>query len=276
VGESCGRFGWWSSAVAEQDPTMQQPALALSLALASCAFAQDSAGPPFRCPEKNGFFADPEQCDKYYECVAEIPEEKFCPDGLLFDATDPNSELCDYPFNVDCGDREYVQEPEPGLDPKCYRANGFFNHEDPTVCTKYYNCVHGYPHAYDCPTPLVFDEAQGTCVREEQSSSFARKCEKTETKPNVEGFECPDGETIGPNGQPLAHPSFPHPTSCRKYINCQFGVNPVELGCTDGLIFDHTINKCVNPEEGPSDCKCWYSCDDTSCPDTCNTDCTCP
>merc|ERR1711972_861845 len=136
--------------VAEQDPTMQQPALALSLALASCAFAQDSAGPPFRCPEKNGFFADPEQCDKYYECVAEIPEEKFCPDGLLFDATDPNSELCDYPFNVDCGDREYVQEPEPGLDPKCY------------------NCVHGYPHAYDCPTPLVFDEAQGTCVREEQ------------------------------------------------------------------------------------------------------------
>ena len=117
--------------------------------------------------------------------MAEIPEEKFCPDGLLFDATDPNSELCDYPFNVDCGDREYVrkcsfpflnlfpryttnnfltlhfaEEPEPGLDPKCYRANGFFNHEDPTVCTKYYNCVHGYPHAYDCPTPLVFDEAQ--------------------------------------------------------------------------------------------------------------------
>merc|ERR1712088_659346 len=220
--------------VAEQDPTMQQPALALSLALASCAFAQDTAGPPFRCPEKNGFFADPEQCDKYYECVAEIPEEKCC------------------------------------------RANGSFNHEDPTVCTKYYNCVHGYPHAYDCPTPLVFDEAQGTCVREEQSSSFARKCEKSEVKPNVEGFECPDGETIGPNGQPLAHPSFPHPTSCRKYINCQFGVNPVELGCTDGLIFDHTINKCVNPEEGPADCQCWYSCDDTSCPDTCNTDCTCP
>jgi len=264
------------AAVAEQAPTMQQPAFALSLALASCAFAQDAAGPPFRCPEKNGFFPDLEQCDKYYECVADIPEEKFCPDGLLFDATDPNSELCDYPFNVDCGDREYVQEPEPGLDPKCYRANGFFNHEDPTVCTKYYNCVHGYPHAYDCPTPLVFDEAQGTCVREEQSSSFARKCEKSEAKPNVEGFECPDGETIGPNGQPLAHPSFPHPTSCRKYINCQFGVNPVELGCTDGLIFDHTINKCVNPEEGPADCQCWYSCDDTSCPDTCNTDCTCP
>jgi len=237
--------------------------------------AQD--GPIPSCPEKNGFFPDPDQCDKYYECVGDIPEEKFCPDGLLFDSTDPNSELCDYPFNVDCGSREYVQEPEPGLDPKCYRANGFFNHEDPSVCTKYYNCVHGYPHAYDCPTPLVFDEAQGTCVREEQASSFARKCEKSAAKPSIEGFTCPEGETIGPNGQPLAHPSFPHPTSCRKYINCQFGVTPVELGCTDGLVFDHNINKCVHPDEGPVDCKCWYSCEENStCPDSCSTDCSCP
>ena len=46
----------------------------------------------------------------------------------------------------------------------------------------------------------------------------------------------------------------------RKYINCQFGVNPVELGCTDGLIFDHVINKCVNPEEGPAD---WWVHSDT-------------
>merc|ERR1712012_522198 len=121
------------------------------------------------CPEPNGFFPDPEQCDKYYECVGEIPEEKFCPDGLLFEASNPNNELCNYPFNVDCGAREYVQEPEPGLDARCYRANGFFNHEDPNVCNKYYNCVHGYPHIYDCPPPLIFDEAQGTCVREEQA-----------------------------------------------------------------------------------------------------------
>ena len=39
----------WSSAVAEQDPTMQQPALALSLALASCAFAQGNLDYPPDC-----------------------------------------------------------------------------------------------------------------------------------------------------------------------------------------------------------------------------------
>ena len=120
---------------------------------------------------------------------------------------------------------------------------------------RYYNCVHGYPHIYDCPPPLIFDEAQGTCVREEQASSFARKCEKEVTKANIEGFECPEGETIGPNGIPLAHPSFPHPTSCRKYIVCEFSTTPKELGCTDGLVFDHINNKCVNPEDGPED---WY------------------
>ena len=67
-------------------------------------------GQLFECPEPNGFFPDPEQCDKYYECVGEVPEEKFCPDGLLFEASNPNNELCDYPFNVDCGLREYVRE----------------------------------------------------------------------------------------------------------------------------------------------------------------------
>ena len=42
--------------------------------------------------------------------------------------------------------------------------------------------MHGYPHIYDCPPPLIFDEAQGTCVREEQASSFARKCETAVVK----------------------------------------------------------------------------------------------
>merc|ERR1712032_282491 len=205
---------------APQHSIVMQLVAVLGLLLAvGQTISQEQGGPPFLCPESNGFFPDPEQCDKYYECVGEIPEEKFCPDGLLFEASNPNNELCDYPFNV----------------------------------------------------------AQGTCVREEQASSFARKCEASAVKANIEGFECPEGETIGPNGIPLAHPSFPHPTSCRKYIVCEFSTTPKELGCTDGLVFDHVNNKCVNPEDGPEDCQCWYSCPDNSqCSESCNTDCSCP
>jgi len=46
--------------------------------------------PDFKCPETNGFFPDPEQCDLYYECVDNIPEAKLCPDGLLFEDGNPN------------------------------------------------------------------------------------------------------------------------------------------------------------------------------------------
>jgi hypothetical protein len=29
-----------------------------------------------------------------------------------------------------------AEEPEKGIDPKCYRANGFFNHDEKSVCDR--------------------------------------------------------------------------------------------------------------------------------------------
>lgn len=84
---------------------------------------------------------------------------------------------------------------------------------------RFHNCVNGVPYELPCATSLVFDEAQGTCVREDQASEFARKCTDTQekgvsiTKKNIilvnnfffavgiDGFVCPDEETIGPHGQ---------------------------------------------------------------------------
>merc|ERR1711970_523949 len=37
----------------------------------------------FRCPEKDGYFEDTNQCDKYYDCLDGIAEERLCPDGLV-------------------------------------------------------------------------------------------------------------------------------------------------------------------------------------------------
>jgi len=249
----------------------------LLLALVSRAQENDKSKVAFRCPEKNGYFADPEQCDLYYECIDSIPEAKLCPDGLLFEAENPNLEKCDYPFNVDCGAREFVQEPDKTSDPLCYRANGFFNHEDPAVCDKFYNCVYGKPHELPCATGLIFDEAQGTCVRPEQGSEYAKKCEVDNTPQGIDGFFCPEEEVLGPHGIKLAHPSFPHPTSCQKFITCYFGKDIKELGCMKGQVFDHNSGKCKIPEEGPQDCRCWYEClSDSNCPTDCRSDCTCP
>jgi len=249
----------------------------ISLALVSRA--QDTAEiPDFSCPERNGYFADPEQCDLYYECQDGVPEAKLCPDGLLFEDGNPNQEKCDYPFNVECGSREYVQEPGDGIDPLCYRANGFFNHEDPAVCDKFYNCVYGKPHLLPCATSkLVFDEAQGTCVRLAQVSAYAKKCKIDNTAKGIDGFFCPEEPVIGLAGVKLAHPSFPHPTSCQKFISCYFGTDIKELGCSKGQVFDHESTRCKIPEEGPEDCRCWYEClSDSQCPETCRSDCTCP
>ena len=62
-----------------------------------------------------------------------------------------------------------------------------------------------------------------------------------------------DENTIGPNGQPLVHPSFPHPLSCQKYITCYFLTDIKELGCMKGQVFDYTTQNCSDPEVGPED-----------------------
>lgn len=62
------------------------------------------------CPEKNGRYAT-SQCDAYIECVNGEPEQKLCPDGLLFNA---NGHLfgypCGYPIDVDCQGRSALRE----------------------------------------------------------------------------------------------------------------------------------------------------------------------
>ena len=66
----------------------------------------------FNCPSKDGTFEDTRQCDKYYECYDGIPEERLCPDGLVFDPFSNKREPCDHYFNVDCGDRLELQTPK--------------------------------------------------------------------------------------------------------------------------------------------------------------------
>ena len=42
--------------------------------------------------------------------------------------------------------------------------------------------MNGVAYELPCATSLVFDEAQGTCVRETQASSYAKVCKKSTTK----------------------------------------------------------------------------------------------
>lgn len=63
-----------------------------------------------QCPEPNGYFADAEQCDKYYECIDGAITEKLCPDGMVFNDYSTEYEKCDLPFNIDCTSRPKLRK----------------------------------------------------------------------------------------------------------------------------------------------------------------------
>lgn len=63
-----------------------------------------------QCLDRNGRYPVADQCDKYIECKNGVPEEKYCDDGLLFNA---NASLftfpCQYPIDVKCESRARLQ-----------------------------------------------------------------------------------------------------------------------------------------------------------------------
>jgi len=242
-------------------------------------FNIDDLSRRFNCPEPNGFFPDDEQCDLYYECEDGIAQAKFCEDGLLFDYSRRNREGCKLPSDgVDCGLREFIQEPSPDIVDKhlCPHSNGFFNHPNASVCDKFYRCDKGRAFEMACAPPLVFDQKIGGCTFEDQKSDEAKDC-SVETIV-IDGFSCPGGERLGPQNLIQAHPIFPHPHDCQFFFTCFNGRTPNKFGCAQGQVFDADTQICKLPEE-VRDCRCWYDCEeaDAPCRDNgqCNADCTC-
>merc|ERR1712083_570510 len=89
----------------------------------------------FECPEKNGLFPDPDQCDLYYECIASVPEAIFCAPGLIFDFSHVNNEKCKLPSEAEsCGSRQFLQTPMPG-DKNCPTLTASLTTTTPTCAT---------------------------------------------------------------------------------------------------------------------------------------------
>ncbi|XP_063633394.1 protein obstructor-E-like [Cydia splendana] len=205
----------------------------------ACVYAQE-----FKCPEKSGFYPDPYQCDLYYKCSKGKSEAKLCPDGLVFLDENPIKERCDIPSNVDCGDRKDLQEPQPTKD--CPRQNGYFKHPDPQACDKFVYCSDGVPNEHPCPPGLIFDEESSNCDWKE---SVNRQCDHPTKDVLDDGFTCPDGDVMGPNGRALPHPTFPHPEDCQKFYICRNGVQPQKGSCPLGKVYNEDTFMCDEPEK---------------------------
>jgi hypothetical protein len=206
----------------------------------------------FKCPPKDGQYEDPVQCDKFYECTDGVAKEKLCPDGLVFDPLIRKINKCDQPFNVDCGDRSELQPPKGNKN--CPRRNGFFAHPDAAVCNIFYNCIDGEFTELPCTAGLHFDEYTGTCVWPDTAQR--QGCNPTDNKLK-DGFSCPATQKQDARGQTVAHPKYAHPTDCQRFYVCLNNVEPRDLGCQVGEVYNEETERCDAPENVPG-CEDWY------------------
>merc|ERR1711890_72644 len=210
---------------------------------------QDDLQPYYasECPDEYGFYADAEQCDTYYACDNWTISEKFCKDGMAFVDVGPRIERCDFLFNVDCAGRPNLQAAKPTK--HCPRQNGFFPHENATVCDKFYQCSEGNASPLSCPTDLIFDLKTGTCAWPEQAGR--KGCSASE----VLEFECPP-QTPHEASTNL-HPMYADPTDCQFFFVCLNGKVPRRNGCPFAKVYDIKSGQCSDPEVVP-ECATWF------------------
>lgn len=63
-----------------------------------------------------------------------------------------------------------------------------------------------------------------------------------------DGFECPKEQQVDAQGLPVAHPKFAHPSDCQRFYVCLNGVEPRDLGCQVGEVYNEESQKCDAPE----------------------------
>jgi len=128
----------------------------------------------FECPENWGYYEDPENCMKYYNCENGVAHSVNCRSEngvqLLYDH--PHN-YCDWPERVDCGNRPICDENNQNCDKEdattskyktttsveekttgkendftCPDHWGYYG--DPKNCIKYYICEEGIPTRMIC------------------------------------------------------------------------------------------------------------------------------
>ncbi|XP_028043649.1 chondroitin proteoglycan-2-like, partial [Bombyx mandarina] len=141
------------------------------------------------CAEKDsdGVLVAHEHCTRFYKCFDSHPVALICPPNLLYN---PNNEQCDWPHNVECGDRT-IPEDDEDIDSESDNGNGGNGnendntgngHADPSLateicaendsdgvlvahehCTRFYKCFNSRPVALVCPPNLLYNPSNEQC-----------------------------------------------------------------------------------------------------------------
>lgn len=66
-----------------------------------------------------------------------------------------------------------------------------------------------------------------------------------------DGFKCPTEGQKDALGNLVVHPKFPHQTDCQRFYVCLNGVEPRDLGCQVGEVYNEESQRCDAPENVP-------------------------
>ncbi|KAJ8688391.1 hypothetical protein QAD02_024186 [Eretmocerus hayati] len=187
------------------------------------------------CPEANGRFPVASQCDAYIECKDGQPEQKLCPEGLLFNPEARFNYPCGYPTDVQCLTRSNLQPAQPTDD--CPHQFGYFKMGDRQNCGKFKNCVDGRAYVFDCPDGLAYNSETYRCDWPDQVADCDAEA--------FLGFTCP---TSNFNGQSVSETKiYRSPHDCQRYYVCVEN-RPRLHSCGEGKAFNEIIGACDGAE----------------------------
>ncbi|XP_045775358.1 chitin-binding domain protein cbd-1-like isoform X2 [Maniola jurtina] len=202
----------------------------------------------------NGVLVAHQNCDEFYICNLYAPVAMRCADGLHFN---PYKGRCDWPENVDCGDRVIPERNNtqsegdsegsckncnPGEAPEiCARegSNGaLIAHEN---CNQYYKCYAGVPNVLRCMNTLMFDPIKGWCDWPEQVDCAGRITSNDEDSGNDNPAKASEiCARAGSDGVLVAH------AMCNQFYKCSHG-ELMELECQSGLQYNPSMGLCDWP-----------------------------
>ncbi|CAH2207819.1 jg23641 [Pararge aegeria aegeria] len=204
--------------------------------------------------ESDGILIAHENCDHFYICNLFVPITVKCGKDLYFNA---NEERCDWPNNVDCGDRvipTYNNTESDGqetlnLDPNeapeiCARDGSdgvLIAHEN---CNQYYKCYQGEPNALKCSGNHMYNSYKEWCDWAENVDCGERivpgNNDSSENgNPTMASEICAREES---DGILVAH------EICSQFFKCSHGV-PIVLQCGNGLQYNADLGICNWPSQ---------------------------
>ncbi|XP_026462456.1 peritrophin-1-like [Ctenocephalides felis] len=206
------------------------------------------------CPVEDSavdvLFANPEDCNSFYQCRKGVPILLPCPNDLQWN---DDIKLCDYPIIDGCKAGNLVKSPRTAATDfipesvieRCKRSVEGTMLADPEDCAGFYVCSSGVPHNKTCSPGLLYHDSLHVCDWPENVDC----CENGGETPEVTVAPKPD-TTVDPDIPTECSPDvdfIPNFEDCSSYYQCQ-GQELILLQCPDSLFWNQDKEMCDFPE----------------------------